>query len=274
MSQFECHLEQPVPRAGNYLFPVPIDTSEQKIGQITFDGVEPTDTISSLDGVASAFRFALKEGDLPIVRIAFEEPGPGLSDWHFKPRETRFDRPSQALLEQISSQFTQMDLSTRVLHIIQFIADHFQYGQRDVALGDDEAAMPALECGLTFGTCVDMHTLAVAALRAIGVEAAYVMGGHVATEKQSSPTGHCWINVRHEGVAHHWDISHHVQYGVKIITPELNPKPGRRFALSIGRGHIFSGQDGEVEFPALSGFQALTGDLKGKKLRTMGQFNG
>jgi Transglutaminase-like superfamily len=177
MGQFECHLEEPVPSAGDYLFPVPINTSEQKITQITLDGVEPTDTISSLDGAASANRFALKKGDLPFVRIAFEDPGPGLSDGHFKPRETRFDRPSQALLVQISSQFTQMDLPTRVPHIIQFIADHFQYGQRDIALGDDEAAMPALECGLTFGTCVDMHTVAVAALRAIGIEAAYVMGG-------------------------------------------------------------------------------------------------
>jgi hypothetical protein len=258
MSQFECHLEQPVPCAGEYIFPVPIDTSEQKISQFVFEGVEPIETVQSLDGAATAFRFALKAGDLPIIQ--------------FSPRETRFDQPSQALVEQISSQFTQMELVERVPNIIQFIADHFQYGQRDIALGDDETAMPALECGLTFGTCVDMHTLAVAALRAIGVQAAYVMGGHVATTKQSSPTGHCWINVRHEGVAHHWDISHHVQYGVKIITPELNPKPGRRFALSIGRGHVFAGQDGNVEFPALSGFQALTGDLKGQKLRTMGQF--
>jgi hypothetical protein len=272
MKYFECHLEAPVVSAGDYVFPVPINTNEQVIDKITFETNEPVGILKSLDDTTKAYRFALKEGDAPIVRITFDEPGPGLDDDHFVPRSSRFERPSEALIAQICQQFHELDLPLRIPRIIQFIADHFQYGQRESALGDDQAAVPALECGLTSGTCVDMHTVAVASLRALGVKAAYVMGGHVGSGKPSSPTGHCWINVRHEGVAHHWDISHHVQYDVRTITPDLNPKPGRRFALSIGRGHVFAGPEGEIEFPALSGFHALSGALKGQKLRTIGKF--
>ena len=273
MSQFECHLEQPVVSSGDYVFPVPINTFEQKIVQVIFEGAEPADIVQSLDGTTSAYRFSLQAGDMPVVRLKYDEAGPGLSEDDFVPRNSRFERPSPALVEQVSQQFPDLDLPLRIPWIIQFIGDHFQYGKRESALGDDLESVPALECGLTSGTCVDMHTVAVAALRALGVKAAYVMGGHVATPKPNWPTGHCWINVRHPGVAHHWDISHHVQYGVRNITPALNPKPGRRFALSIGRGHIFKGADGEVEFPALSGFHALSGEQKGQKLRTIGQFS-
>jgi hypothetical protein len=272
MAIFECRLEEAVAAPGHYVFPVPMDTHEQKITDIGFEDCQPKDTIQDRDGSAKAFLFDLKEGQSACVRLTFEEPGPGLAAAFFVARDNRFERPSQALIDQIAGQFHTIPLSERVPMLIQFIADHFTYGRREATLGDEDEAMPALECGLTPGTCVDMHTLGVAALRSLNVKAAYIMGCHVSDARSEYYTGHCWMNVRHEDVPHHWDISHHVQYGVRTITPVLNPKPGRRFALSVGRGRVFEGVEGAVEFPALSGFHALDGSLKGEKLKTIGRF--
>jgi len=172
-------------------------------------------------------------------------------------------------MDQIAEEVAEAPLHIRVPALIQYVGDHFTYGARETHLGTGEDAMPALECGLTPGTCVDMHTLAVAALRAIGVPAAYVIGVHIAEPREQWSTGHCWLNLKCEGVPHHWDISHHVQYGVREITPTFNPKPGRRFALSTGRGPEFSGPDGTVSFPSLSGFHGLTGRNAGQRLRTL-----
>lgn len=272
MSIFEVFLEEPVPTAGLYLFPAPPNTHEQKILDVMFEGAEPQGTVRDVQGRTEAYQFELNAGDQPIVRIHFQEPGPGLSEDAFLPGSSAFERPSQALIEQIATEVPEAPLQIRVPALIQYVVDHFTYGARETHLGTGEEAMPALECGLTPGTCVDMHTLAVAALRAIGVPAAYVMGAHIAEGRAHGSTGHCWLNLKCEGVSHHWDISHHVQYGVREITPKLNPKPGRRFALSIGRGPEFAGLDGKVTYPSLSGFHGLTGPSAGQKLRTLARF--
>jgi Transglutaminase-like superfamily len=272
MPIFECRLDMPVPFIGNYIFPKAIDTNEQAILDIRFENAEPIDEVLDLDGSTWAYLFSLKEGQTPKISMVFDEPGPGLAEAEFVPRNSRFDQPSQALMDQVNSQFEDVPLSERVGMILQFVGDHFTYGARDKHLGEESEAMPALECGLTPGNCVDMHTLGVAALRSMDVAACYVMGCHISEGKLEGPTGHCWMNVRHEGVPHHWDISHHIQYGVRKITPALNPKPGRRFAMSVGRGPVFAGLQGSVEYPSLSGFHALDGPSKGQKLRTIGRF--
>ena len=269
MGVFEAFLEEPVPDAGLYLFPVAPNTWEQEIKSVSFEGADPQASVRDVQGRISAYQFALKAGEQPRVRIVFEEPGPGLNDAAFIPGQSAFERPSQALMDQVATEVADAPLQVRVPALIQFIGDHFTYGAREIDLGTGEDAMPALACGLTPGTCVDMHTLAVAALRAIGVPAAYIMGVHIAEAREQWSTGHCWLNLKCEGVCHHWDISHHVQYGIREITPMLNPKPGRRFALSIGRGHEFVGPDGTVSYPSLSGFHGLTGPSAGQKLRTL-----
>ncbi len=272
MAIFEVFLEEPVPSAGLYLFPVPPNTHEQKIQNVTFEGIEPQGTVWDVQGRTEAYLFALNAGDRSIIRIDFEEPGPGLCEDAYVPGTSAFEQPSQALIEQIEIEVPAAPLEVWVPALIQFVADHFNYGARETHLGTGEDSMPALECGLTPGTCVDMHTLAVAALRAIGVPSAYVMGAHIAEGRGYGSTGHCWLNLKCDGISHHWDISHHVQYGVREMTPKLNPKPGRRFALSIGRGPEFVGQDGPVTYPSLSGFQGLTGSNTAQKLRTLARF--
>lgn len=269
---FETFLSDPVPYDGHALYPVPPETHEQRVLQTDFDGAVPARVIRDADGCTSAWLLRLTAGAMVCVRHSFAPEGQGLPAAAFVPGTSRFDRASPALAAQIAELDLAADPAERCRAVIQFVADNFDYGRREQALGADETAMPALACGLTPGSCVDMHTAGVAALRAAGIAAAYVIGGHIAVGRTQHPTGHCWLNVLAPGTPPHWDISHHVQYGQRTITPVLNPRPGRRFALSHGRGLVFEGPEGKVSVPSLSGVHLLTGPLAGTKLPTLGRF--
>ncbi|WP_439545721.1 transglutaminase domain-containing protein [Sandarakinorhabdus sp.] len=270
--QFEVFLAEPVPYDGHGLYPVPPETHQQQVLQTSFDGAVPERVIRDADGRTSAWLLRLTAGAVVRVRHSFRPEGQGLPAAAFVPGASPFERASPALAAQIAALDLPAEPAARCQVVIQFVADHFEYGRRERALGADDPAMPALACGLTPGSCVDMHTAAVAALRAAGIAAAYVIGGHIAVGRTQHPTGHCWLNVQAPGTPPHWDISHHVQYGRRTITPVLNPRPGRRFALSHGRGLVFDGPDGPVAFPSLSGVHLLTGPLVGQKLPTFARF--
>jgi transglutaminase-like putative cysteine protease len=211
---------------------------------------------------------------MPRIRYRFEPDGADWPSWAFHPAGTRFDIASPALAAEVAQGVPPGPPAVRVPALVQWVADRFQYGKRPAYLGDDLDAMPALGCDLETGTCVDMHTLAVAALRSMGIEAVYVIGGFVYAGKHDHPTGHCWLNLRGVGAPRHYDISHHVEYGLGPVTAALNPKPGRRFALGLGRGVAFEGPDGVVEIPSLSGWYGLDGAMRGVKLTTIGRFDG
>ncbi|MGL4634902.1 MAG: transglutaminase domain-containing protein [Beijerinckiaceae bacterium] len=272
MSHIEFSLAEPVPESGTYLFPVAPDTHEQRVLHPVFKDCRAIREVQAINSQQRAYVLLLNAGDRPVVRYYFEEPGPGLPDWAFVSSETRYDRASPALADEIWQGVPDAPSATRVPALMQFIADRFTYGNRPQYLGSDTDAMPALGCDINTGNCVDMHTLGVSALRVIGVDAVYVIGCFVYVERAEFPTGHCWLNLRADGAPHHYDISHHVEYGLGPVTPALNPKPGRRFAMAFGRGLQFDGADGLVEFPSLSGFQKLDGSMRGQKLRTIGQF--
>jgi transglutaminase-like putative cysteine protease len=270
--RFETGLGEPVPYDGYALYPVPPETHQQTLLATEFEGTEPEGVITDTGGRTAAWLLRLRAGEMVRVRHGFVPEGKGLPAAAFVPGSSQFERASDDLAAQVAALDLAAAPAERCRAVIQFVADHFTYGRRETALGADEDAVPALECGLTPGSCVDMHTVALAALRAAGFEAAYVIGGHVAEGRTQHPTGHCWLNVRAEGAPPHWDISHHVQYGHRTITPALNPRPGRRFALSHGRGLVFEGPEGAVGFPSLSGVHLLTGPQAGLKLPTLGRF--
>jgi transglutaminase-like putative cysteine protease len=268
--QFEITLDAPAAAAGTYIAPVAPDTPDQRVLETVFAGAAPVAMLRAGNSGQSAWVFRLAAGDAPMIRYRFAEGGGTWPDWAFRPAGTRFDAASPALSAEVAAGVPQGP--DRVAGVMQFVADRFSYGKRARYLGDELEAMPALGWDLNTGTCVDMHTVGVAALRAIGVEAVYVIGGFVYAGMPEYPTGHCWLNLRAAGASHHYDISHHVEYGLGKVTPALNPKPGRRFALGLGRGLVFEGPEGAVEIPSLSGFYGLDGAARGSKLRTIGRF--
>ena len=273
MPHFDLTLDAPLARAGHFLAPVAMDTHDQHITATEFHGAAPLAMLRAANSGQQAWLCRLEAGATPRIRYRFEAPGLGLPEWAFRPAGTRFDIASADLAGEIAALVPSGPPAQRVPRLMQFVADRFQYGRREQHLGDDLAAMPALGGDRNTGTCVDMHTLAVAALRAIGVEAVYAIGGFVYEGRDSFPTGHCWLNLRAVGAAHHYDISHHVEYNLGPVTPALNPKPGRRFTLGLGRGLVFDGPEGAVEIPSLSGWYGLDGTTKGTKLKTIGRFD-
>ncbi len=272
MAFFNLTLDQPVAEAGLYIAPVAPDTPGQRVLATTFDGMAPLAMVRATNSGQAAWLCRLEAGAAPRISYRFAEEGGTWPDWAFHPAGTRFDLASPELAAEVAEGVPAGPPSRRVPAVMQFVADRFQYGRRPRHLGDDRDAMPALGCDLNTGTCVDMHTVGVAALRAIGVEAVYVIGGFVYAGKDEYPTGHCWLNLRAVVAAHHYDISHHVEYGLGRVTTALNPKPGRRFALGLGRGLVFDGPEGAVEIPSLSGWYGLEGATRGVKLRSIGAF--
>ena len=272
MATFDLSLDAPVAEAGLYIAPVAPDTPNQRVLATEFEGVAPVAMVRAGNSGQAAWLCRLAVGAVPRIRYRFAEDGGAWPEWAFQPAGTRFDVASDALAAELAEGVPGGLAAARVPALMQFVAERFQYGKRPRYLGDDGDAMPALGCDLNTGTCVDMHTVGVAALRAIGVEAVYVIGGFVYAGKDDYPTGHCWLNLRAAGASHHYDISHHVEYGLGPVTPALNPMPGRRFALGLGRGLVFEGPEGAVEIPSLSGWYGLEGATKGVKLRSIGRF--
>jgi hypothetical protein len=272
MGSFELALDGPAIRSGMFIAPVAPDTPDQCVLATEFDGVAPLAMVKATNSGQMAWLCRLEEGATPRIRYRFAEDGGTWPAWAFHPAGSRFDLASAGLAAEVAEGVPPGPPAVRVPALMQFVADRFQYGKRARYLGDDLDAMPALGCDLNTGTCVDMHTLAVAALRTMGIEAVYAIGGFVYAGMETYPTGHCWLNLRAVGAPHHYDISHHVEYGLGAVTPALNPKPGRRFALGLGRGLVFEGPEGAVEIPSLSGWYGLDGATKGVKLKSVGRF--
>jgi hypothetical protein len=91
--------------------------------------------------------------------------------------------------------------------------------------------VPHLSCGLTEGSCVDVHTYFLASLRASGIEAGYLVG-YFFPDVGTCTSGHCWAVTRIGGQTQEWDISHFLQIGRRDPRPALNPKGG--FRVPVG----------------------------------------
>jgi hypothetical protein len=124
----------------------------------------------------------------------------------------------------------------------------FVYDHPEARFTDGCAVVPFLGCGVAAGSCVDINTYLVASLRAAGYEAAYLYGYFFPAEKGDwCVDGHCWVATRHAGETLDWDIAHHIKAGLDPVRPALNPKPGRRVAVSHSMGHRYRLGDREAK---------------------------
>ncbi|MEL6522707.1 MAG: transglutaminase-like domain-containing protein [Pseudomonadota bacterium] len=166
-------------------------------------------------------------------------------------RDTRFTRAADALVAEAVEAAGNHSGLARARAIACATAERFHYGHPEARFNDGLDAVPALGCGLTEGSCVDINTYFIAALRAAGIEAGYVTGFFFPEEKgDHCEDGHCWVVTRIAGETQEWDIAHHLKMGTRDIQPGLNPKPGFRAALCHSMG---------LDFPTLNvmGLKAL-----------------
>lgn len=182
--------------------------------------------IPGRDEISVAFRFEPSVGSYP--------------DAVFVPHASRYTRFADDLVAEVAEIAADLTGSERARAVACHVAGRFTYGHPEMRFNDGLDVVPALGCGVTEGSCVDINTYFIAALRAAGLEAGYVTGFFFPEEKGGTcEDGHCWVVTRIDGVIAEWDIAHHLKLGTRDIRPGLNPKPGRRFACFHSMGLNF-----------------------------------
>ncbi|MEO0783421.1 MAG: transglutaminase-like domain-containing protein [Pseudomonadota bacterium] len=233
--------------ASEVLIPGGVETPHGRCFDVQADGlVKLTEATTG----QVAYRLKPKTHDLTI-NFCFDGSVGTYPDVMFKPHPSRFTRFADDLLAEIAPVGSHLTGSDRARAIACHVAERFTYGHPEAKFNDGFDVVPALGCGLTEGSCVDINTYFLAALRAAGIEASYVTGFFFPQEKAGvCEDGHCWVVTRIDGQTEEWDIAHHLKLETREIRPNLNPKPGMRFACFHSMG---------LEFPDLGigGVKAL-----------------
>ena len=158
----------------------------------------------------------------------------------FTPHPSRFTRFADDLVAEAQETAGTLTGIDRARALACAAAERFTYGHPEDRFNDGLDEIPALGCGLVEGSCVDINTYFIAALRAAGIEAGYATGFYFPTEKGDTCTdGHCWVVTRIDGATQEWDIAHHLKMDTRDIHPGLNPKPGFRAACFHSMGLRF-----------------------------------
>lgn len=198
----------------------------------------------------------LHTGDEPITLTYVLRPG---NDTYpatvFTARDCIYTRAAPELAQsarELTSRSNSADDACLIL--ARETASRFFYGHPKKPFTKGLDVVPYLSCGLTPGSCVDIHGYFIAMARAAGLQAGYLYGTFFdANEKGESSPGHCWCVTRTESGLIHWDISHWLKYKQEIWMPGLNPAPGARIALGHSMSHYYAIGSDRVTAKLLSG---------------------
>jgi transglutaminase-like putative cysteine protease len=183
---------------------------------------------------------AEQAGAETVFRYAFGRQPLSYPNQMFRPTNSRYVRAADELVEEtrdLAGGATGLEAARR---IACEVAERFTYGHPETRFNDGLDHVPALGCGLTEGSCVDINTYFIAALRANGIEAGYVTGYFFPAEKGDwCEDMHCWVVTRIGRETQEWDIAHHLKLGTRDIRPARNPKPGFRQAMAHSMGLSF-----------------------------------
>lgn len=194
----------------------------------------------------------LLEAEHPSVRFIHQVSAPPpvahYPETVFIPRHNRYIEASRELA--LASRKITAIAGGGVEGIQALIAEaesRFTYAHPEVRFNDGADTVPWLSCGLTPGSCIDIHTYLVASLRAAGFEAGYIYGYFFSEQGGGQTAGmHCWVVTRYNGEILEWDIAHHMKGGLGKTRPGLNPLPGHRIAIGHSQGHNYKPQRGGV----------------------------
>ena len=175
------------------------------------------------------------------LRYTYLNRGSVYPEMLFQRRPNRFTRAADALMRDARRIADDaQDGHGAIAAIVNDVAGKFTYGHPETKFNDGADDIPFLACGLTEGSCVDINTYLIAALRSAGFEAGYVTGYFFPEERNGCCKDmHCWVVTRHAGVVLEWDIAHHLKLQETEICCGLNPKPGARVAVAHSMGLDF-----------------------------------
>lgn len=226
------------PGSAKLLAPRGLDTPQTSSLGCTVSGATISETTEATTGQRALI--LTPDSDRVELRYRFAPDPAAYPDAMFAPRQTRFTRAAEDLTEETAEIAPDADPLARAQAIARATAERFTYGHPEEKFNDGLDHVPALGCGIAEGSCVDINTYFIAALRAAGIEAGYVTGYFFPAEKRDHCEDmHCWVVTRIGGEVQDWDIAHHLKLGTRDIRPALNPKPGFRAAMAHSMGLDF-----------------------------------
>ena len=239
MSAFQMSYRVPVTPGDLVLAPGGLDTPHAVCQSLLVFGGTERETVEASTG-QRALAITADASELCLTWTFKETNGPAYPDAMFQPRDTRYTRFAAELVAETAEIAPDASQSDRAVAIACATAERFTYGHPEVRFNDGLEEVPALGCGVVEGSCVDINTYFIAALRSAGIEAGYVTGVFFPEERGGiAEDGHCWVVTRIDGLCQEWDIAHHLKLGTRAISPALNPKPGFRAALFHSMGFDF-----------------------------------
>lgn len=167
------------------------------------------------------------------------------------PIESPLTAPSDELTAKVREITRQSQNEAETLKaLIAFTASLFDYDHPERPFNYGLDRIPMLS-QLTRGNCADIHGFLLSCLYAAGIEAGYIAGFCFPRNHEVTRGYHCWLASRCGGELAYWDVAQHVKADITPVQPGLNPFGGRRVAMGIGRGLVFSISGQRIQVPHL-----------------------
>lgn len=242
-----------------YLAPTGVTVPYESVSGLEVDGGRVVSVVPA-QGLEQSAVVIAAEGAEVTLRYATGPAVPGFAypQMAFTPVPNRYTRAATELTADAQEKARQMrakggDEAAVCIALAEDARARFAYDHPEKRFNDGHNAVPYLACGMTPGSCVDINTYFIASLRAAGMQAGYIYGYFFPEERDvendgrivhHTIDGHCWVVTRHvsaDGDVQYleWDIAHHMKAGLGVVGPALNPRPGRRIAMTHSMGHRY-----------------------------------
>ena len=227
--------EEPPTGATGLLVPLPPTTPHQEMTRMTLDSTWSV-ARCAVQGSAQSALLASFPGRTAGRSIEFEMVDRGhIVEEHFSFGGAQESEPSEDVRQAFSELHLGTDENQALLRIVDCISRKFNYQS---GFRNDEP----LTCDVLTGNCLSINTALIKLARIANIKTAYYIGYFFEDGRSSLVTEdwHCWVSTLTSRGYESWDIAHHLKRGLRCIGPALNPVPGVRFAMSVGRDLLFS----------------------------------
>lgn len=212
------------------LVPIPFDTADQTFLACELEGAEIAATVQATNSGQSCYWVEdFSPSDFRLVYRFERTPG--------SPPAWLWDLPGHPFTASPDLQTQAREITAASGDPIRSLVDHaighFDYGHPERSILAERDDVPAV-CDLTEGSCVDIHTWFISALRACGGEATY-LHGYYFRDGETSPGFHCWLATRDGGEIADWDLSHALIFDEKPARAGFAAYPGERVVIGAGK---------------------------------------